>query len=61
MEKQPTAKEVRDYLNHLTELKKGIKFPMNLEIEDGLYHINDGSGNRVASFSKEVYDVFQEL
>lgn len=57
-----TAKQVRDFLNHLTELKKSIKFPMSLEIEDDiLYKVFDGDGKPVAVFSKNTYDIFQEL
>jgi hypothetical protein len=62
MEKQTTAKEVQEYLNYLADLKKRTEWPLSLEIEDGvLYHVNDGMGNRVATFSKKIYDVFQEL
>jgi hypothetical protein len=62
MKEHPTAKEVRDYLNHLTKLKNSIKYPMNLEIEDDvLYHVFDGDGKPVAMFTKEVYEMFQEL
>lgn len=57
----PTAKEVRDYLNYLTKFKKEIKFPMSLEIDDGLYIIYDGDNKPVAYMSKKVYDLFQEL
>ena len=58
---EPTSKEVRDYLNHLTQLKQSIKFPMSLEIDEGLYNVFDGEGKPVATFSEEVYKVFQEL
>ena len=55
------SKDVRDFLNHLTELKKSIKYPINLEIDDMLYNIFDGDGKKVAMFTKEIYDIFQEL
>jgi len=56
-----TAKEVKDYLNYLSDLKKSIKFPMSLEIDDSLYKIFDGDGRIIVTFSKEVYEIFQEL
>ena len=56
-----TAKEVRDYLNRLTEIKKNIKFPMNLDIDEGLYTVMDGDGKPVITLTEDVYKVFQEL
>ena len=56
-----TAKDVRDYLNYLTKLKKSIKWPQSLEIEENLYHVLDGEGKRIVTFSKPIYDIFQEL
>jgi len=61
MQKKQTAKDIRDYLNYLTDLKSKILFPISLDVDGPLYHVQDGSGTRVATFSKKMYDVFQEL
>ena len=61
MKLEKTAKDVRDYLNYLTELKKKTIPPINLEIDGALYHLNDGVGNRILTLSKQIYEVFQEL
>lgn len=58
---QATAREVRDYLNHLTKLKSSIKFPMSMEEDEGLYTVFDGDGKPVATFSERLYKIFQEL
>lgn len=58
---ESNVKNVRDYLNHLTDIKKSAKWPISLEIEDGLYNIFDGDGQPVVSLSEELYKMFQEL
>ena len=57
-----TAKDIKNYLNHLSELKNTTEKPISLEIEDdNLYHLIDGHGQRFLSCTKEIYNIFQEL
>jgi len=55
------ARDIKNYLNHLSQLKNNAKPPISLEIKDGLYHVMDGDGIPVLLCSKKIYDIFQEL
>ena len=56
-----TYKDVQNYLNHLSETKSNMVKPVNLEIDDNLFHINDGNGIRVLTLDKTLYNIFNEL
>jgi len=56
-----TAKEVRDYLNSLAFLKTSSKAPFKVKIDGPLYQVFDADGLPIAMFSKEIYEMFEEL
>ncbi len=56
-----TAGEVLDYLQHLKNVKKSIKYPeLEIDKEQNIYHISN-EGIRVISLSEENYKIYQEL
>ncbi len=64
-EKQPssltTARDLYDYLTHLVEVKRSIKYPeLSVDKEHDLYHISD-AGELKLSLSKKNWEIYQEL
>ena len=56
-----TAAQVRDYLNHLKEVKSSIKYSeLSIDKELNLFHITD-AGELKITLSKSNYKIYQEL
>ena len=55
-----SAKDVLNYLSHLSELKKSWGI-FSLEIDGPLYNIINEDGKIVFSCTKEIYNLLQEL